>query len=185
MVNDVIKDKKARMEKSVLALKTKLAKLRAGHIHPSFLEHVKVSYCNVDTSLNQMATISIESPRVLKVTPWEKGMMSQIEKAIQTADLGLNPSISGTVIRVPLPPLTEERRKELSRVVRDEAEKARVAIRNIRREINNALKELLKNKEISKDEERQIQISIQKLTNEQISEVDKIASQKEVDLMDI
>lgn len=173
------------MGKSVLALKIKLAKLRDGRVHPSFLGHVKVSYCNVDTSLNQVATISIESPHVIKVTPWEKGMIGYIEKAIQNADLGLNPSTSGMIIRVPLPPLTEERRKELSRVVRDEAEKARVAIRNIRREVNNVLKELLKNKEISEDKERRMQISIQKLTNEQISEVDKIVSQKESDLMDI
>ncbi|WP_304985395.1 ribosome recycling factor [Coxiella-like endosymbiont] len=183
MINDIINDAKARMEKSVTVLKTELAKLRAGRAHPSLLEHVKVSYYNVDTPLNQVATIAIENPRMLTVTTWEKSIVGPIEKAIQTADLGLNPSTAGMVIRVPLPPLTEERRRELSRVVRDEAEKVRVAIRNIRREANNDLKELLKEKEISEDEERQAQTNIQKLTDEQISEVEKIASQKEADLM--
>ena len=183
MINDIANDAKIRMKKSVVALKIKLAKLRAGHTHPSLLEHIKVSYYNVDIPLNQVATIAIANPRMLIVSPWEKSMVGPIEKAIQTADLGLNPSTVGMVIQVPLPPLTEERRKELSRVVRDEAEKARVAIRNIRREINNTLKRLLKEKEISEDEERLVQTNIQKLTNEQILEVDKSASKKEADLM--
>ncbi|MBT8506349.1 ribosome recycling factor [Coxiella-like endosymbiont of Rhipicephalus sanguineus] len=183
MINEIINDAKAKMEKSVTAFKTELAKLRAGRAHPSLLEHVKVSYYNVDTPLNQVATIAIENARMLRVTPWEKNMVVPIEKAIQIADLGLHPSTAGMVIRVPLPPLTEERRRELSRVVRDEAEKARVAIRNIRREANNDLKELLKEKEINEDEERRAQTNIQKLTDEQISEVEKIAFQKEADLM--
>ena len=185
MINDIINDARLRMEKSVMALKTELSKLRAGRAHPSLLEHIKVNYYNVDTPLNQVATIAIENSRMLTVTPWEKNMGGAIEKAIQTADLGLNPATVGMVIRVPLPPLTEERRKELSRIVRDEAEKARVAVRNIRREANNDLKELLKGKEISEDEERRAQNSIQKLTGTQIAEVDKIASQKEADLMAI
>lgn len=183
MINDIVNDAKVRMKKSVVALKIKLAKLRAGRAHPSLLEQVKVSYYNVDTSLNQVATISIANPRMLIVSPWEKSMMSPIEKAIRTANLGLNPSTVGMAIQVPLPPLTEERRKELARVVRDEAEKARVAIRNIRRETNNNLKGLLKEKEISEDEEWLMQINIQKFTDEQISEVDKSVSQKEADLM--
>lgn len=185
MINNIINDARLRMEKSVVALKTELSKLRAGRAHPSLLEQIKVNYYNVDTPLNQVATIAIENPRMLTVTPWEKNMIWPIEKAIQTAELGLNPTTVGMVIRVPLPPLTEERRKELSRVVRDEAEKARVAVRNIRREANNELRELLKEKEISEDEERRAQNSIQKLTDAQIAEVNKISSQKETDLMAI
>lgn len=185
MINDIINDARLRMGKSVMALKTELSKLRAGRAHPSLLEHIKVNYYNVDMPLNQVATIAVENSRMLTVTPWEKNIAGLIEKAIQKADLGLNPMIVGIVIRVPLPPLTEERRKKLSRIVRDEVEKARVAVRNIRREANNDLKELLKAKEIGGDEERRAQNSIQKLTDTQIAEVDKIASQKESDLMAI
>ena len=185
MINDIINNARLRMEKSVMALKIELSKLRVGRAHPSLLEHIKVNYYNVDTPLNQVATITIENSRMLTVTPWGKNMVGTIEKAIQKADLGLNPATAGIVIRVPIPPLTEERRKTLSRIVRDEAEKARVAVRNIRREANNALKELLKEKEINEDEERRAQNSIQKLTDTQIVEVDKIASQKEADLMAI
>ncbi|ABS76699.1 ribosome recycling factor [Coxiella burnetii] len=183
MINDIINDSKSRMEKSLGSLKTELAKLRTGRAHPSLLEHIKVDYYNVETPLSQVASIAIENPRTLSITPWEKNMVGPIEKAIQKADLGLNPATVGMVIRVPLPPLTEERRKELARVVREEAEHARVAIRNIRREANNDLKELMKEKEISEDEERRAQTAIQKLTDAQIAEVDKMASQKEADLM--
>lgn len=178
MIKDIINDTKARMEKSIAALETELAKLRAGRARPSLLEHVKVSYYNADMPLNQVAAIAIENPHMLTVTPWEKSMVGPIEKAIRTADLGLNPSTAGMIIRVPLPPLTEERRKELFRVVRDEAEKARVAIRNIRREANNDLKQLLKEKGIGEDEERRAQANIQKLTDKKISEVDKIVSKR-------
>ncbi|AAO90886.1 ribosome recycling factor [Coxiella burnetii] len=183
MINDIINDSKSRMEKSLGSLKTELAKLRTCRAHPSLLEHIKVDYYNVETPLSQVASIAIENPRTLSITPWEKNMVGPIEKAIQKADLGLNPATVGMVIRVPLPPLTEERRKELARVVREEAEHARVAIRNIRREANNDLKELMKEKEISEDEERRAQTAIQKLTDAQIAEVDKMASQKEADLM--
>lgn len=183
MIKEIITDAKTRMEKSITSLKSELAKLRTGRAHPSLLEHIMVSYYNVDTPLNQVATIAIENPRMLTVTPWEKNMVAPIGKAIQTSDLGLNPSIVGMVIRVPLPPLTEERRLKLSRLVRDESEKSRVAIRNIRREANNDLKELLKAKVISEDEERRAQASIQKLTDEQISKIEQITSQKEADLM--
>ena len=183
MINGIINDAKLRMGKSVMALKTEVSKFRVGRAHPSLLEHIKVNYYNVDMPLNQVATIAIENPRMLTVTPWEKNAVGLIEKAIQKADLGLNPSTVGIVIRIPLPPLTEERRKKLSRIVCNEAEKARVAIRSIRREVKNDLKELLKEKEISEDEERHAQNSIQKLTNTQIAEVDKIAFQKKADLM--
>ncbi|MBW5802486.1 ribosome recycling factor [Coxiella endosymbiont of Ornithodoros amblus] len=183
MINDIINDSKSRMEKSLGSLKTELAKLRTGRAHPSLLEHIKVDYYNVSTPLSQVATIAIENPRTLSITPWEKNMVRPIEKAIRKADLGLNPATVRMVIRVPLPPLTEEHRKELARMARDESERARVAIRNIRREANNDLKELMKGKEISEDEERRAQTAIQKLTDAQISEVDKMAAQKEVDLM--
>ena len=185
MINSIINDAKLHMEKSVSTLKTEILKLRVDRAHPSLLEHIKVNYYNIDTPLNQIATIAIENPRTLTVVPWEKNIVGLIEKAIQKADLGLNPAIVGAAIRIPFPLLTEERRKELSRIVRDEAEKARVAIRNIRREANNDLKELLKEKRISEDEEHHAQNRIQKLTNIQIAEVDKIASQKRADLMTI
>lgn len=183
MINDIVNDAKDRMDKSIAALKSELSKLRTGRAHPSLLEHIKVSYYNANTPLNQVANIAVENARMLSVTPWEKDMVRSIEKAIMTSDLGLNPTTVGAVIRVLLPPLTEERRKELVRVVRDEAEKTRVAIRNIRREANNDLKELLKAKDISEDNERRAQTSVQKVTDAHIAEVDGIASQKETDLM--
>lgn len=186
MINNIINDAKSRMEKSLASLKSELAKLRMGRARPSLLEHIKVDYYNVETPLLQVATVTVENPRTLSVTPWEGNMVGLIEKAIQTANLGLNPVTIGTVIRVPLPPLTEERRKELARVVRSEAEKTRVTIRMIRREANHTLKELvIKGKKISEDEERRAQITIQKLTDTQIAEVDKIASQKGTDLMTV
>lgn len=178
-------DAKNRMIKSIATLKNELAKLRTGRAHPGLLEHVKVDYYGNLTPLSQVATINVENARMLTVTPWEKNMVPVIEKAIQTSDLGLNPATAGQVIRVPLPPLTEERRKELARVVRDEAEKAKVAIRNVRREANQSLKDLLKEKSVSEDEERRAQNNIQKITDEHISEVDKMSSQKEKDLMSI
>jgi ribosome recycling factor len=185
MINDIINDAKIHMDKALAALKTELAKLRTGRAHPSILEHIKVNYYNNETPLNQVASITVENPRMLAVTPWEKSMVGPIEKAIQTSDLGLNPATAGTVIRVPLPPLTEERRKDLVKVVREEAERARVSIRNIRRDANNDFKELLKEKEISEDEERHAQNSIQKMTDSHIVEVDKMAAQKEAELMTV
>src|SRR3990167_3005635 len=154
MINDIIHEATVRMDKSITTLQAELAKLRTGRAHPSLLEHIKVSYYDVETPLHQVASITVENPRMLVITPWEKNMVAPIEKAIMTSDLGLNPTTAGLVIRVPLPSLTEERRKSLTRVVRDETEKARVAIRNIRREANNDIKELLKAKEIGEDEER-------------------------------
>lgn len=183
MINDVINHAKSHMEKSLTALKNELSKLRTGRAHPSLLEHLKVDYYQVPTPLNQVANITIENPRMLVVTPWEKNMVGPIEKAIQSADLGLNPATVGMVIRVPLPALTEERRKDLVRVVHDEAEKARVAIRHIRRDANNSFKELLKEKAITEDDERRAETLMQKLTDSHIVEVDKIVAQKESDLM--
>jgi ribosome recycling factor len=183
MINDVCNNAKTRMEKSVEALKDDLTKLRTGRAHPSLLEHLMVDYYNNPTQLSQVANIAVENARMLTVTPWEKDMVSKVEKAIMTADLGLNPATAGTVIRVPLPPLTEERRKKLSRVVRDEAERARISIRNIRRDANSECKDLLKAKDISEDDDRKAQVKIQKITDDFIAEVDKMASNKEKDLM--
>ncbi len=183
MIDEISKDAVTRMDKSIEAFKTGLSKLRTGRAHPSLLDQVKVDYYGSETPLNQVAAVAVEDARTLTVTPWEKTMVAAIEKAIMTADLGLNPSSAGTVIRVPLPPLTEQRRKDLARVVRDEAEKARVSVRNARREANNDLKDLLKEKEISEDDEHRAQADIQKITDSHIAKIDDIAAEKEKDLM--
>lgn len=185
MIADIIRNAEDRMKKSVLSLKDELTKLRTGRAHPSLLEHLMVDYYDNPTPLSQVANVAVENARTLTVTPWEKEMVAKIEKAIITADLGLNPSSAGTVIRVPLPPLTEERRKDLTKVVRDEAERARVAVRNIRREANGEFKELLKAKEVGEDEDRRAQTDVQKITDKYIAEIDKISSDKEKDLMAI
>ncbi|PIZ04021.1 MAG: ribosome recycling factor [Gammaproteobacteria bacterium CG_4_10_14_0_8_um_filter_38_16] len=185
MINDIMRNAKQRMEKSVDALKQELMKLRTGRAHPGLLEHIMVSYYGVPTQLSQIANVSIENARTLMVTPWEKNIIPDIEKAIMIANLGLNPNTTGTVIRIPMPPLTEERRKSLGKIVREEAEKARVAVRNIRRDANQELKTLLKDKVISEDEERRAQTATQKTTDEFIAQVDAVSSAKEKDLMEI
>lgn len=185
MINDIIADVKQRMQKSMESLKTELTKLRTGRAHTSLLDHVKVESYGNYMPLNQVATINVENSRTLTVTPWDKGMVGPIEKAIMTAELGLNPSTAGTVIRVPLPALTEERRKDLTKVVREEAERARVSVRNIRREANNDVKELLKAKDITEDDERRAETAVQKITDEFIAQIDKMAADKEKDLMAI
>lgn len=185
MINDIKSDAKARMEKSIVSFKTELSKLRTGRAHPSLLDHIKVDYYGSVTPLSQVANIAVENARTLTITPWEKTMVQPIEKAIMTSDLGLNPATAGTVIRVPLPPLTEERRKDLIRVVRDEAEKARVSVRNIRREAKDDFKELVKAKEISEDDERRAEVEIQKLTDQFVNQIDEILTQKERDLMEV
>lgn len=183
MINDIIADAERRMEKSINALKNDLTKLRTGRAHTSLLDHIKVPYYGTDTPLAQVANISIENSRTLAVTTWEKDMIGAVEKAIRSSDLGLNPISAGTVIRVPLPPLTEERRRDLVKVIRDIAEEARVAIRNVRRDGNQMLKELLKDKEITEDDARRGETNIQKTTDRFISEIDKIIEAKEADLM--
>ena len=185
MIADITKNAEERMNKCVTSLKDELMKLRTGRAHPSLLERIMVDYYDNPTPLSQVANVAIENARTLTVTPWEKEMVAKIEKAIISADLGLNPATAGTVIRVPLPPLTEERRKDLTKVVRDEAEKARVAIRNVRRDANNDCKDLVKAKEIGEDDERRAQTDVQKITDKFIAEVDKVASDKEKDLMAI
>ncbi len=185
MINDVSQETQKRMAKSVESLKADLTKLRTGRAHPSLLEHIKVSYYGVETPLSQVANISIENSRTLAVTTWEKDMTGAVEKAIRSSELGLNPQSAGTVIRVPLPALTEERRRDLIKVIREQAEDARVAVRNIRRDANQMLKELLKEKQITEDDERRAQGNIQKLTDKFIKEIDKIVETKETDLMAI
>ena len=185
MIQQMVIDAKNRMMKSIEVLKVDLSKLRTGRAHPSLLDHIKVSYYGNDVPLNQVANVTVENARALAVTPWEKAMVSVIEKAIRESDLGLNPATTGQVIRVPLPALTEERRKDLIRVVRDEIEQARVSIRSVRRDANNHFKELLKDKKISEDEERHAEATMQKLTDQYIADVDKIMATKEADLLEV
>lgn len=185
MIEDLKKDATKRMGKSIDTLKDEMSKIRTGRAHTSLLDHIKVDYYGNEVPLAQAATISVSDARTLTVQPWEKSMIAVIEKAIMTSDLGLNPSSSGPVIRVPLPSLTEERRKEMIKIVRGEAEGARVAIRNIRRDVNNDLKVLLKDKEITEDDCRGAEDAIQKLTDKYITEVDHVLAAKEKDLMEI
>lgn len=175
----------SRMKKAIDALQNELSKLRTGRAHPSLLEHIRVNYYGNEVPLSQVASVTSSDARTLLVTPWEKPLLPIIEKAIMTADLGLNPASSGNNIRVPLPPLTEERRKDLAKLVKNEAENARVSIRNARRDANNQLKEALKKKEISEDDERRVQDTIQKLTDKYVAEVDRVASGKEKELMEV
>jgi ribosome recycling factor len=185
MIDEIIEDARNRMGKSIEAFKADLSKIRTGRAHPSLLDHIKVDYYGSEVPLTQAANVAVEDARTLTVTPWEKTMVQVIEKAIMTSDLGLNPNSAGTVIRIPMPALTEERRKDLVRVVRAEAEGARVAIRNIRRDANSDFKDLLKEKEISEDDERRAQDDIQKLTDQFIKEADKLLGVKEAELMEI
>ena len=185
MIDDVRKDAQTRMDKSLESLKHEFAKIRTGRAHTSLLDHISVEYYGSEVPLNQVANIGVEDARTLTVTPWEKPMVAKVEKAIMTSDLGLNPATSGSVIRVPLPALTEERRKDLIRVVRHEAEGGRVAIRNIRRDALHTLKELLKEKEISEDDEHRAETEIQKLTDQHVARVDEMLAEKEQDLLSI
>lgn len=185
MIEDIRKDAKSRMAKSVESLKHELAKIRTGRAHTSLLDHITVDYYGSEVPIGQAANITVEDARTLMVTPWDKSMVKAIEKAIMNSDLGLNPATAGNVMRVPMPPLTEERRRDLVRVVRHEAENARVAVRNIRRDANGDLKTLLKEKEVSEDEERRAQEEIQKLTDKFIQDVDELLQEKEAELMEV
>ncbi|MES9991067.1 MAG: ribosome recycling factor [Candidatus Thiodiazotropha sp.] len=185
MIDDIKSDAKTRMGKSVESLVHELAKVRTGRAHPSLLDHIRVDYYGSEVPISQVANINVEDARTLTVVPWEKTMVAVVEKAILTSDLGLNPMSAGTVIRVPMPPLTEERRKDLIRVVRHEAEGAKVAVRNIRRDANHDLKDLVKEKMISEDDERRGQEVIQNLTDQHIKQVDELLGEKEKDLMEI
>ncbi len=185
MIDEITEDAESRMQKSVDALAHELLKIRTGRAHPSLLDHLSVSYYGSDTPLKQVANVSVEDSRTLVVTPWEKDMVKTVEKAIMTADLGLNPSTAGTVIRIPMPPLTAERRRDLVRIVKQEAEGAKVAVRNIRRDANSDFKELLKEKDISEDECRQAEDGIQKLTDTYVAKIDAVLAAKESELMEV
>lgn len=185
MLDDIREDAEDRMSKSLVALDAAFAKIRTGRAHPSLLDGVTVEYYGSETPISQMANIVVEDARTLAITPWEKKLVPQIEKAILKSDLGLNPSTSGDKIRLPLPPLTEENRRDLTKIAKSEAEHARVAIRNIRRDANTLMKELLKDKEITEDEARRGEEAIQKLTDQKIKEIDDALESKEADLMQI
>jgi len=185
MLNDMKKDAETRMSKSIESLRTELTKLRTGRAHTSLLDHVMVDYYGSQVPINQVANVNVGDARSLTVVPWEKKMVPIVEKAILNSNMGLNPVTAGDVIRVPLPALTEERRRDMTKVVRAEGEAARVAIRNIRRDVLSDIKELLKAKDITEDEERRAQDEIQKITDKYVAEVDKLIEAKEKDLMEI
>lgn len=185
MLADIKKDAASRMDKSLESLRAELAKIRTGRAHPSLLEHVHVEYYGSEVPIGQAANVTVEDSRTLAVTAWDKTMVGKIEKAIMTSDLGLNPASAGTVIRVPLPALTEERRGQLSKVVHNEGEQAKVAIRNIRRDANNHIKDLLKDKEITEDDLRRAETEIQQLTDQHVERVDSMVEEKEKELMEI
>lgn len=185
MIEDIKKDASTRMTKSIEALKNEFSKIRTGRAHISLLDHVKVDYYGNEVPINQAATVSVADARTLTVQPWEKAMVPVVEKAILNSDLGLNPSTVGEIIRVPLPMLTEERRKEMTRIVRHEAEGARVAVRNIRRDANHDIKELLKEKDVTEDDAHRGEDDIQKITDKYIAEIEQLLAAKEKDLMEI
>lgn len=185
MIAEIIADAKQRMQKSVEALSTQMSKIRTGRAHPSLLDGIVVPYYGSDTPLKQLANITVEDSRTLAITVFDKSVSGAVEKAILTSDLGLNPAGAGSVIRVPLPPLTEERRRDLVKVVRAEAEQGRIAVRNIRRDANSDMKELLKEKEITEDDDRRGQEGIQKITDEAVKKIDELLAAKEAELMEV
>ena len=185
MIEDLKKDGEERMVKTLGALGTSLNKIRTGRAHPSILDGIRVSYYGSETPLSQVAAINVEDARTLSVVPWEKNIVPDVEKAIMKSDLGLNPSTAGTVIRIPMPMLTEETRKGFTKRAKQEAEQSRVSVRNIRRDILADLKDLQKDKEISEDEERKAQDDVQKITDRFIAEIEKVLAAKEADLMEI
>ena len=185
MPDEMIKDAARRMGKSLESLQQELARIRTGRAHPGLLEHVSLDYYGSEVPLHQLASISVADARTLHVNPFDRNIMQSIEKAILNSDLGLNPMTSGELIRIPLPPLTEERRRELIKVVRAEAEKAKVAVRNIRRDANNALKARVKDRTVSEDEARRAEERVQKQTDAHISDIDKLLATKEAELLEI
>ena len=185
MISDVRKSAEQKMNRSIETFTADLAKVRTGRAHTGLLDHIHVDYYGTSMPLSQVANVTLADPRTIGVTPWEKKMIPVVEKAIRDSDLGLNPATSGEMIRVPMPALTEERRKELTKVVHKEAEAAKIAVRNVRRDANEHLKKLLKDKECSEDEERRAHDDLQKLTDHFIAEVDRLLQAKEVDLMAI
>ena len=184
-IADIKNNVEQKMQKSLETLKTDLAKVRTGRAHTGLLDHIHVDYYGSPTALSQVANVTLVDSRTIGVQPWEKKMVQVVEKAIRDADLGLNPATSGDMIRVPMPALTEERRRELTKVVKSEGEDAKIAIRNLRRDANNQLKEVLKAKEVSEDDERRAQDDVQKLTDRNIAEIDRMVTQKEAEIMTV
>lgn len=185
MIDDIKSSAQTRMQKSVAALQTEFSRIRTGRAHASLLDHITVEYYGSEVPLSQVANVNAEDSRTLSVAPWEKAMVAPIEKAIINSDLGLNPNTAGSVIRIPMPPLTEERRRDLVRVVRQETENARVAVRNIRRDAISDLKDLQKEKEISEDDERRAADEVQKLTDKYIAEAEALLAVKEQELLEV
>ena len=185
MISELKKTLEAKMQKSLEVLKNDLQKVRTGRAHTGLLDHVQVDYYGSMVPVNQVANVTLVDARTIGVQPWEKPMLQKIEKAIRDSDLGLNPSSQGDLIRVPMPALTEERRKELVKVVKHEGENAKIAVRNIRRDANEHLKKMLKDKDISEDDERRAQDDVQKMTDKFVAEVDKLVTQKEADIMTV
>ena len=185
MLAAIQKDARVRMGKSLESLRHELAKIRTGRAHPSLLEHVHVDYYGSEVPISQAASVAVEDARTLSVTPWDKTMVKAVEKAILKSDLGLNPATAGQVIRIPLPPLTEERRRELGKIVHHEGENTKIAIRNIRRDAIHHIKELLKEKDISEDEERKAELDIQNVTDTAVGKADGIVAEKEKELLEI
>jgi ribosome recycling factor len=185
MLDDIKKDAVTRMSKCVQTFQADLKKLRTGRAHPSLVEHLKVDYYGSDVPLQQVASIAVEDGRTLVISPWEKSVVQAIEKAIQKSDLGLNPMTAGTIIRVPMPPLTEERRRDITKVLRHDAENARVAVRNVRRDVMNDIKDALKEKLISQDDERRAETEVQKLTDKHIADIEQVLAAKEKEVMQI
>lgn len=185
MIDDIKKDASDRMDKSLKALEQALTKLRTGRAHTSLLDHITVEYYGSTVPLNQCANVNVEDPRTLAVTPWEKSMVQPIEKAIMKSDLGLNPVSAGTVIRIPLPPLTEDRRKDMIKLVRHEAEGGRIAVRNIRRDALSDIKDMLKEKMIGEDDEHRAHDEIQVITDDHVASIDKLLERKESELMEV
>ena len=183
MISEIRKDTEQRMRKSLDALRADLSKVRTGRAHTGLLDHVMVDYYGSPTLVTQVANITLVDARTIGVQPWEKNMVGKVERAIRDADLGLNPATNGELIRVPMPMLTEERRRDMIKLIKSEGEDAKIAVRNIRRDANHALKELLKKKEISEDDERRVQDEIQKLTDRFVLEIDQMLAAKEVELM--
>ena len=183
MLEDIKKTVDSKMQKSLESLKNDLAKVRTGRAHTGLLDHVMVDYYGSMVAVNQVANVNLGDSRTINVQPYEKSMIGKVEKAIRDCDLGLNPATNGDLIRVPMPMLTEERRRDLTKIVRGEAEGAKVAIRNVRRDANDTLKKLLKDKEISEDDERRMQDDVQKMTDKAVLEVDRLLAAKEIDLM--
>jgi len=185
MLDDIKKDARERMAKCVQTFQADLRKLRTGRAHPSLIEHLKVDYYGSDVPLQQVASIAVEEGRTLVISPWEKSVVQAIEKAIFKSDLGLTPMTAGTVIRIPMPPLTEERRREITKVLRHDAENARVAVRNVGRDVMTDVKDMQKEKMISQDDERRAETEIQKLTDKHVADIDQLLASKEKEIMQV